>query len=62
MHYTVIIPAFNEEQYLPATLEALAVAMESLEYTGQVVVVDNNSSDDTAGRYCSSLKAGMMTV
>lgn len=48
MRYTVIIPAFNEERFLPATLEALAVAMEATDPSGRVIVVDNNSTDNTA--------------
>lgn len=50
MDYTVVIPAFNEERFLPATLEALAAAMAEIEgdYAGQVIVVDNNSTDGTA--------------
>jgi len=51
--YSVIIPAFNEAQFLPKTLDALASAMDSLELAfnlrGEVIVVNNNSSDDTAG-------------
>lgn len=46
--YTVIVPAFNEAEFLPATLDALAVAMGRISMPGQVVVVDNNSTDDTA--------------
>lgn len=48
MSYTIIIPAFNEAQFLPATLAALARAMSSISMPGQVVVVDNNSTDNTA--------------
>jgi glycosyltransferase involved in cell wall biosynthesis len=48
MNYTVIIPAFNEERYLPTTLSALMLAMKDSGLPGQVIVVDNNSTDDTA--------------
>jgi len=48
MSFSVIIPAFNEEQFLPATLAALAEAMESTTMPGEVIVVDNNSTDETA--------------
>ncbi len=48
MTYTVIIPAFNEENFLPATLAALALAMEHSGMPGKVIVVDNNSTDATA--------------
>lgn len=46
--YTVVIPAFNEADYLPATLDALAQAMAPLALRGEVVVADNRSTDATA--------------
>lgn len=46
--YSIIIPAYNEESFLPKTLEALFEAMRGLGIAGEVVVVDNNSSDRTA--------------
>ncbi len=47
--YSVIIPAFNEEELLPRTLASVSNAMESLEaWTGELIVVDNNSTDGTA--------------
>ena len=46
--YSVIIPAYNEESLLPATLASLHLAMESLPYTGEIIVVDNASTDNTA--------------
>jgi glycosyltransferase involved in cell wall biosynthesis len=49
MDYTIIIPAFNEERFLPGTLTALQKAMDGVALSGQVIVVDNNSTDDTAG-------------
>lgn len=48
MDYSVIIPAFNEEKLLPATLVALREAMKEINRPGQVIVVDNNSTDATA--------------
>lgn len=48
MDYSVIIPAFNEEDYLPQTLERLRLAMEQVEGKGEVILVDNNSTDQTA--------------
>lgn len=48
MSYSIIIPAYNEEDFLPGTLAALEVAMDEVGERGQVVVVDNNSSDGTA--------------
>ena len=46
--YSIIIPAYNEEDYLPATITALQKAMATLDLHGEIIVVDNNSSDNTA--------------
>lgn len=50
MPWTFIIPAFNEEALLPATVGAVAEAAEAALPPGEweIVVVDNNSSDRTA--------------
>ena len=45
--YSVIIPAYNEESFLPGTLTALHEAMEGVPYPGEIIVVDNDSSDKT---------------
>jgi len=42
---SIIIPAYNEERYLGRCLDAIA-AQSVRPY--EVIVVDNNSSDDTA--------------
>jgi glycosyltransferase involved in cell wall biosynthesis len=47
IHYSVIIPAYNEEELLPHTLEALQTAMSEVLMKGEIIVVDNNSSDKT---------------
>ena len=46
--YTVIIPAYNEAEELPATMEAVQRAMAAQNLPGECVVVDNNSTDGTA--------------
>ena len=46
--YSVIVPAFNEAEELPATLAAIRHAMASIIDLGECIVVDNNSDDDTA--------------
>lgn len=46
--YSIIIPAYNEEKYLPATLESLEKSMSSIELSGEIIVVDNNSTDKSA--------------
>ena len=45
--YSVIIPAFNEENWLPKTLPRLKAAMATCRVPGEIIVVDNNSSDNT---------------
>lgn len=49
--YTIVIPAYNEEAYLPATLAAAREAMAAVfseHGRGELIVVDNNSHDRTA--------------
>jgi glycosyltransferase involved in cell wall biosynthesis len=51
MKLSIVIPAFNEEKLLPATLHAVANAGEALAAAGmtyEVIVCDNNSTDRTA--------------
>jgi glycosyltransferase involved in cell wall biosynthesis len=51
MRFSVIIPAYNEERYLPRLLDSIAVAGSN--YSGgkdeiEVIVADNDSTDRTA--------------
>lgn len=46
--YSIIVPAYNEADYLSDTLSALQRAMQLQARRGELIVVDNNSSDDTA--------------
>ncbi len=47
--YSIIIPAYNEEDYLPQTLASLKESMNALSgFNGEIVVTDNNSTDCTA--------------
>lgn len=49
MHsFSVIIPAFNEARYLPATLTAVRKAEEFLGESVEIIVADNESTDATA--------------
>jgi glycosyltransferase involved in cell wall biosynthesis len=45
--YSVIIPAFNEQNWLPKTLDALQKAMGEIIMPGEIIVADNNSDDKT---------------
>jgi glycosyltransferase involved in cell wall biosynthesis len=49
-NFSFIIPAYNEEALLPATLENLNNIIKDVfpEYSGEIIVVDNNSNDRTA--------------
>ena len=46
MKFAVVIPAYNEENYLPDTLRAVAAA--SADLSCEIIVVDNESTDKTA--------------
>ena len=52
MKLTIIVPAFNEEAYLASTLESIQTAAAHLRARVNVdidmIVVDNNSDDETA--------------
>jgi glycosyltransferase involved in cell wall biosynthesis len=45
--YSIIVPAYNEEALLAETLGQLKVAMVGQPLTGELIVVDNNSTDRT---------------
>lgn len=46
--YAIIVPAYNESAQLPRTIPAIQDAMAGLRSAGELIVVDNNSSDHTA--------------
>ena len=52
MKLTIIIPAFNEEAYLPSTLDSIQASASRLSTHSDtevdIIVVDNDSEDDTA--------------
>ncbi len=47
-YLSLIIPAHNEAERLPASLEALKGYLSSLPFETEVIVVENNSKDATA--------------
>ena len=47
--FSIVIPAFNEENYLGNTLDSLRSGMSKIpDLKGEIIVVDNNSSDKTS--------------
>lgn len=47
-YVSVIVPAYNEERRLPATLHAILEYFEAQPYAADVLIVDDGSSDRTA--------------
>ena len=47
LRYSIIVPAFNEEAWLAKSLPAIHQAMSSVDQPGELIVVDNNSTDAT---------------
>ena len=46
--YTIVVPAYNEQEYLPHALASLRAAMAGLPaLRGRLLVVDNASTDAT---------------
>jgi glycosyltransferase involved in cell wall biosynthesis len=45
--YSIIVPAYNEENFLGATLASLGRAMQGCPGRGEMIVVDNASTDAT---------------
>jgi len=48
MKISIVIPAYNEEKCLPATLEKIGAALAILDCDSEVIVADNESTDETA--------------
>lgn len=57
--YSVIIPAFNEEFWLSKSLPAARNAMSAVSVPGELIVVDNNSTDATTS---VAMKSGARVV
>jgi dolichyl-phosphate beta-glucosyltransferase len=45
---TVVIPAYNEEHRLPPSLRAIEAYLRASDHNGEMIVVDDGSSDGTA--------------
>ena len=48
MEFSVVIPAFEESKKIRADVEAAADFLQSNRLTGEIIVVDDGSTDDTA--------------
>ncbi len=50
MDFSIIVPAYNEENLLPLSLDCLLRSLRELsaKFAGEIIVVDNNSTDGTA--------------
>jgi len=46
---TIVIPAYNKQEQMPITLETIGDYLRKQEYTAEVLVVDDGSSDETRG-------------
>ena len=46
-HLSIVIPAYNEERRLPNTLRAVDSYISEQDYTTEVIVVVNGSTDNT---------------
>lgn len=44
---SIVIPAYNEERRLPDTLQHICAFLEHQAYSAEILIVDNNSSDNT---------------
>lgn len=57
-HLSVVIPAFNEERRLPATLPRIAAYLDRGGLSGEILVVDDGSTDATARHASEFLRSG----
>jgi glycosyltransferase involved in cell wall biosynthesis len=51
MHLSIIIPAFNEARLIESCLQSVSaslIANGRPDFTSEIIVVDNNSTDNTA--------------
>lgn len=51
---SIVIPAYNEEDRLPTTLEAVDAFLAARSFTAEVIVADDGSTDRTADVVCAT--------
>ena len=56
VHLSVVIPAYNEEDRIGATLTSIAAYLGKQPYSSEVIVVEDGSRDRTAARAAESLR------
>ncbi|MDP2915102.1 MAG: glycosyltransferase family 2 protein [Candidatus Aminicenantes bacterium] len=56
VHLSVVIPAYNEEDRIGATLNSICAYLGKQPYASEVIVVDDGSRDGTAERAAESLR------
>jgi len=56
VHLSVVIPAYNEEPRIEATLTSICAYLRNQPYPSEVIVVDDGSRDRTAGRAAEALR------
>ena len=62
MHLSIIIPAYNEERLIEQCLQSVFTSLaanEKTNFSSEIIVVDNNSADNTANL---ARKAGATVV
>jgi len=47
-YLSIVVPAYNEERRLPQTLHSITSYLQTKNYTAEVIVVDDGSTDNTA--------------
>ena len=48
LYHSIVMPAYNEEDVLAQTIEALCTYLEPTGYRYEIIIIDDNSSDRTA--------------
>ncbi len=48
MDFSIVIPAYEERMKIARDVEAAAAFLKRNDFTGEVIVVDDGSKDDTA--------------